>query len=441
LRLLLEAHTEIDPFDAVLVCLPAGFNKAVLPVERDVLGHGDMRRDGKAVAPFCMGMGFSEGEHLASDAAALVPGQDRDIVDPEIVALAVAHDESPHIRIAKDENTVLGNRHRVVGDHRTGRRMGETRDISGIDLVRDLPDRHEVTWFRRSYHAAPRLHSMPGRANTIGIAFGGLTPVARSSKKPEWVVKKEQASRGETPSDLWLFGLHAVRDAMENPARSKRRLIVTKNAADRLADAIAKAGIEPEIADPRRFTAPIDPQSVHQGAALQVDPLDWGSVSELCAPKNELPLVLLLDRVTDPHNVGAILRSAEVFGARAVIAPHRHSAPETGALAKTASGALERQPYLRVPNLANAMNALREMGFLIIGLDGEADETLDEVLQAFPPAPLALALGAEGPGLRELTRKTCHKLARIPAAGAFGSLNVSNAAAVSLYAASQARKR
>ncbi len=264
--------------------------------------------------------------------------------------------------------------------------------------------------------------------------------MSRSSKKPDWVVKKEQTHKSDAPGSVWLFGIHAVRDALSNPARKKLRLIVTKNAADRLSEAIAAAGIAPEIADPRRFSAPLDPQSVHQGAALKVEPLDWGSVSEVCAPGRDTPLVLLLDRVTDPHNVGAILRSAEVFGARAVIAPHRHSAPETGALAKTASGALERQPYLRIPNLANAMNALKEMGYFIIGLDGEADAPLADILGAVPPAPLALALGAEGPGLRELTRKTCHRLARIDAAGAFGSLNVSNAAAVSLYAASQRRE-
>jgi 23S rRNA (guanosine2251-2'-O)-methyltransferase len=152
-------------------------------------------------------------------------------------------------------------------------------------------------------------------------------------------------------------------------------------------------------------------------------------------------LVLLLDRVTDPHNVGAILRSAEVFGARAVIAPRRHAAPETGALAKAASGALERQPYLRVPNLANAIASLREMGYAVVGLDGAAEEQVASVAAAFADRPLALALGAEGPGLRELTGKLCDRLARIPAAGDFGSLNVSNAAAVALYAAATARRR
>ncbi len=139
--------------------------------------------------------------------------------------------------------------------------------------------------------------------------------------------------------------------------------------------------------------------------------------------------------MTDPHNVGAILRSAEVFGARAVIAPHRHSAPETGALAKTASGALERQPYLRVTNLADAMETLASMGFVLLGLDGEAETTLEDGLAEAGPRPVGIVLGAEGPGLREKTRETCHRLVRIPYAGGFGSLNVSNAAAVALYAA------
>lgn len=263
----------------------------------------------------------------------------------------------------------------------------------------------------------------------------------RNKKKPAWIIEKERSRAAGAAETVWLFGIHAVRDALENPMREKLRLMVTKNAADRLEEAIDAAhkscGIEPEIVEPRNFSVPIDPQSVHQGAALEVKPLDWGSVSEICAPRDEAPLVLLLDRVTDPHNVGAILRSAEVFGARAVIAPHRHSAPETGALAKTASGALERQPYLRIKNLAKAMGSLREMGYFIIGLDGEADMTLEKALSDLPNVPIALALGAEGPGLRDLTKETSHRLAKIPFAGEFGSLNVSNAGAVSLYAANR----
>ncbi|MGP3695801.1 23S rRNA (guanosine(2251)-2'-O)-methyltransferase RlmB [Rhodobacter sp. NSM] len=253
--------------------------------------------------------------------------------------------------------------------------------------------------------------------------------------KPAWVIDKERARRTASQESVWLFGIHAVRDALTNPQREKLRLVLTKNAADRLGEAISEGGLEPEIVDPRKFSVPIDESSVHQGAALEVKPLDWGSLEDLAAAGEGAPLVVLLDRVTDPHNVGAVLRSAEVFGARAVIAPHRHSAPETGALAKTASGSLERQPYLRVGNLSDAMEKLKAMGYTLLGLDGEAGTSLAEGLATTGGRPVGLVLGAEGPGLREKTRETCDLLVRIPAAGDFGSLNVSNAAAVALYAA------
>jgi len=256
-------------------------------------------------------------------------------------------------------------------------------------------------------------------------------------KKPEWVIEKERAKRAAAAETLWLFGLHAVRDALVNPARMKLRLVLTKNAADKLGEAIAAGGLAPEIVDPRKFDAhvPLGPDQVHQGAALEVKPLDWGKLADVALTGAGEPLVVLLDRVTDPHNVGAILRSAEVFGARAVVAPARHSAPETGALAKTASGALERQPYLRITNLSDAMGELRDMGYVLIGLAGEAEMTLAEGLAQAGTRPVAIVLGAEGPGLREKTRDTCDHLVRIPFTGAFGSLNVSNAAAVALYAA------
>ncbi|WP_368187431.1 23S rRNA (guanosine(2251)-2'-O)-methyltransferase RlmB [Aestuariibius sp. HNIBRBA575] len=254
-------------------------------------------------------------------------------------------------------------------------------------------------------------------------------------KKPTWVVAKEQAKRAAAAETIWLFGIHAVRDALENPNRTKLRLVVTRNAMGRLEDAIAASGMEPEMVEPRKFDVPIDPQSVHQGAALEVKPLDWGPVNEICLGDGDIPpRVILLDRVTDPHNVGAILRSAEVFGARAVIGVKRHSAPETGALAKTASGALERQPYLRIRNLADTMEELRALGYIILGLAGEAEQTIEQVLDGKKDRPVALVLGAEGPGLREKTRETCDALVKIDFAGAFGSLNVSNAAAIALYA-------
>jgi 23S rRNA (guanosine2251-2'-O)-methyltransferase len=256
-------------------------------------------------------------------------------------------------------------------------------------------------------------------------------------RKPAWVIEKERDRRTAARETVWLFGLHAVRDALMNPARERLRLVLTRNAADRLAEAVAASGMAPEIVDPRRFDVPLEPDSVHQGAALEARPLHWGDLDSICAADERAPLVVLLDRVTDPHNVGAILRTAEVFGARAVIAPHRHSAPETGALAKSASGALERQPYLRVTNLADAMGRLRAMGYVLLGLDGAAETGLEDGLSDARGRPVAIVLGAEGPGLRDLTRQTCDRLLRIPAAEGFGSLNVSNAAAIALYAATR----
>ena len=253
--------------------------------------------------------------------------------------------------------------------------------------------------------------------------------------KPDWVVDKERGRKAEAKETVWLFGLHAVRDALVNPAREKLRLVVTKNAHDKLAEAITASGVQPEVVDPRKFSVPIDDGSVHQGAAMEVRPLNWGKLEDVAISGAGAPLVVLLDRVTDPHNVGAVLRSAEVFGARAVIAPRHHSAPETGALAKTASGALERQPYLKVTNLAEAMIELKEMGYVVIGLDGDGTVDLKTALAEVGSRAVALVFGAEGPGLRDRTRETCDVIARIPFAGSFGSLNVSNAAAVSLYAA------
>ncbi|MEM9046378.1 MAG: 23S rRNA (guanosine(2251)-2'-O)-methyltransferase RlmB [Pseudomonadota bacterium] len=260
--------------------------------------------------------------------------------------------------------------------------------------------------------------------------------MAGAPRKPKWAIEKDKRRRSGADR-VWLFGLHSVRDALENPMRVRHRLIVTPNAQIKLEEAIATSGMTPEVADPRKFTAPLDPQSVHQGAALEADPLSWGSLQDLARPhsKDPNPLIVALDRVTDPHNVGAILRSAEVFGARAVVAPLHHSAPETGALAKTASGALERQPYLRVRNLAGSLETLKQSGYAIYGLDGEAAHELDAKINHEPNRPICLVLGAEGPGLRQKTRETCDDLVRIAPAGEFGSLNVSNATAVALYAA------
>lgn len=259
-------------------------------------------------------------------------------------------------------------------------------------------------------------------------------------KKPKWVIEKEQNKKAAKQETVWLFGLHAVRDALLNPVRDRLQLVVTKNAADKLSAAIEASGMVPEICNPRKFNAPLYPGSVHQGAALEVKPLNWGTLEEVALAKNDLPpRLVLLDQVTDPHNVGAILRSAEVFGANAVIGTQRHSAPETGALAKTASGALERQPYLRLRNLADTINELQALGYIVLGLDGTAEKTIEVALSNHMTRPVAMVLGAEGSGLRQRTKDTVDDLVRIDFASNFGSLNVSNAAAVALYAARPGR--
>ena len=259
-------------------------------------------------------------------------------------------------------------------------------------------------------------------------------------EKPKWVIEKEQAKKTVSQETIWLFGLHAVKDAITNPAREKIQLVVTRNAAAKLADAIAQSDIEPQICEPRNFSAPLDPGSVHQGAAIEVKMLNWGTLADHALTSGTgPPMLVLLDQVTDPHNVGAILRSAEVFGASAVIGTQRHSAPETGSLAKSASGSLERQPYLRLRNLAQTILELQKMGYIVLGLDGTAKESIEQAMEGHFDKPTALVFGAEGPGLRQRTKETVNKLVRIDAAGEFGSLNVSNAAAVALYAVRSGR--
>ena len=171
----------------------------------------------------------------------------------------------------------------------------------------------------------------------------------------------------------------------------------------------------------------------HQGVVIEVEPLEDAWLDGLLSGAGERAVLLVLDQVTDPHNVGAILRSAAAFGAVGIVTQDRHSPPESGALAKAASGALERVPWARVVNLARALEEIGDAGFWRIGLTGEADTDLKDALG---PQRVALVLGAEGPGLRQNTREHCDALARLPISDAIESLNVSNAAAVALYAAS-----
>ncbi|MQX38530.1 23S rRNA (guanosine(2251)-2'-O)-methyltransferase RlmB [Roseospira navarrensis] len=229
-----------------------------------------------------------------------------------------------------------------------------------------------------------------------------------------------------------LYGRHAVLAALRNPARPLRRLWVTSDAADTVAEAAAARALSVDVLTRPDLETLLPPGAVHQGLALEVGPLPAPAIQDLPAPDpGDSAVVVVLDQVSDPHNVGAILRSAAAFGAVAVVTQDRHAPPETGALAKAASGALERVPLIRVPNLARALEDLRDRGYWSVGLEARAPAT---VAGAGLHGGLALVLGAEGSGLRRLTRERCDHLARLPmVAGAAESLNVSNACAVALY--------
>jgi 23S rRNA (guanosine2251-2'-O)-methyltransferase len=231
-----------------------------------------------------------------------------------------------------------------------------------------------------------------------------------------------------------LFGLHAVEAALANPKRQIVRLIATENAAQRLAPLIAKRRLKPEPVTPRDLDRLLGADAVHQGVALEAEPLPPVALDE--ADPNGI--LLVLDQVTDPQNVGAALRSAAAFGAAGLVMTERHSPPLHGALAKAASGALDIVPVILVKNLAQALTELGERGVMRVGLAEEADAALEA---AELTRPLALVLGAEGKGLRQLTREHCDLVCRISTQSALASLNVSNAAAVALHWASLNAKR
>ena len=225
-----------------------------------------------------------------------------------------------------------------------------------------------------------------------------------------------------------LYGLHTCEEALKNSRRVFRRTRATRNAARKLEEAFTAAGITPEIVQPKELTRELGPDAVHQGVMLQADPLPQPRLDQL--PRRGL--LVLLDQVTDPHNVGAILRSACAFAASAVVTTARHAPESSAVLAKAASGALEHVPYVKVTNLARAIAELKDYGFTIYGLDSEAPMALDAI--GGVPDAAAIVLGAEGKGLRQLTRQSCDHLVRLALPGPIRSLNVSNAAAITLFA-------
>ncbi|MCM2294319.1 23S rRNA (guanosine(2251)-2'-O)-methyltransferase RlmB [Allorhizobium sp. BGMRC 0089] len=233
------------------------------------------------------------------------------------------------------------------------------------------------------------------------------------------------------PDQVYLYGLHTVRAALDNPERQNIRLSVTQNALARLDISTPESLSFPvDIVSPQEIDKRLGPEAIHQGVMLETRPLP---VRRLDALKDS-PLLLVLDQVTDPHNVGAIMRSAVAFAAGAVITTQRHSPTESGVMAKSASGALEMIPYIQITNLADALQELHELGFQTVGLDSEGPEPLETT---FLGEKIALVLGSEGKGLRQKTRETVTALARLDMPGEIKSLNVSNACAIALYAARQ----
>src|SRR3954470_12301192 len=243
--------------------------------------------------------------------------------------------------------------------------------------------------------------------------------------------KKSHQSHG-TASRPRLWGKHAVAAALDNPQRKILKAWATREGAASMQFPDDVAVTFADVADLGRL---VPHDAPHQGVVIEVEPLDEVWLDELLTGAGERAVLLVLDQVTDPHNLGAILRSAAAFGAIGIVTQDRHSPPEGGVVAKAASGALERMPWVRVVNLARALEEIGEAGFWRIGLTGDAETDLKEALG---PPRVALVLGAEGAGLRPNTREHCDALARLPIGDAIESLNVSNAAAVALYAANVA---
>ncbi|QNN64516.1 23S rRNA (guanosine(2251)-2'-O)-methyltransferase RlmB [Sphingomonas rhizophila] len=246
------------------------------------------------------------------------------------------------------------------------------------------------------------------------------------------MARKNKGKGGGNPNRPRFWGKHAVAAALDNPDRRVHKAWATRDAATFMNFPPEVTLVMAEAPDLGRM---VPHDAPHQGVVIEVEPLEDIWLADLLADAPERAVLLVLDQVTDPHNVGAILRTAAAFGAIGIVTQDRHSPPEGGALAKAASGALERVPWARVVNLSRALEEIAEAGFWRIGLAGDAKTDLKDALG---PQRVALVLGAEGTGMRHNTKEHVDALARLPITDAVESLNVSNAAAVALYAASVA---
>ena len=228
---------------------------------------------------------------------------------------------------------------------------------------------------------------------------------------------------------LWLYGLHTVRAALANPKRRVKRAVLTARAAEEIGAKLL-GRVRHETVDADAVSRLLPAGAVHQGAALQCEPLPKRNLEDVLAPSPVRRIVLVLDQITDPHNEGAILRTAAAFGVAAVVVQDRHTPPETGVLAKAASGALDIVPLVSVVNIARALEELGKLDFWRIALTGDSDAALKD---AIGTGDVALVLGSEGSGIRRLVRERCDAAASVPIDNAMESLNVSNAAAIALY--------
>ncbi len=293
----------------------------------------------------------------------------------------------------------------------------------GFEKTRGTPDKRSEK---------PRGAKTGGKPGFKAGSKPGFKPASKPAHQPG------QAGRSERPQNdgnrlaggQWLYGIHAVKAALANPRRKLGRAVLTPRAAETLGEKLLQR-VRVEIMEPGAIDRMLPPGAVHQGAALEASPLKSHDLDEVLAQNHGgRRVILVLDQLSDPHNVGAILRTACAFGVTAVIVQDRHGPPQSGALAKAASGALDLIPYIEVVNVSRALDQLAERGFWRIALAGDGASSLAE---AVPVGDVALVLGSEGDGIRRLVREHCEASAFIPIDRSVESLNVSNAAAIALY--------
>ncbi|MET4683007.1 23S rRNA (guanosine(2251)-2'-O)-methyltransferase RlmB [Brevundimonas faecalis] len=286
-----------------------------------------------------------------------------------------------------------------------------------------FPERNDrKTGKKQSFHKRGESRAEKGRSAAPISRSGG-----DSASKPP---------RNKADADNFIWGRHPVLAALANPARrGTGRLMVTEDRAAEIERENLANGHRIEVVDSTALTRMLPPGAVHQGMVFKVQPLQGVALEDLAEPAQGI--IVMLDQLTDPQNVGAVFRSALAFGARGIVVQDRHSPALAGALAKAAVGATERLPCARVTNLSRALEKLADLGWRAVGMDGEAELTLEEALDA---RPTVIVMGSEGDGVRRLVAEHCEVMAKIPMPGGFESLNVSNAAAIALYEASRAQR-